>query len=150
MTTKKTLHFARHYAEMVIAMLAGMAVLCGGLTVLAGDGWKSDAPALYLLWMAFTMSVPMVAWMRHRGHGWRPAGEMTASMFVPTLAAIALLRAGTTDDLDTLMAVQHVAMFPAMLVAMLLRLDEYTGHTLAPSSTRLSTTSPQASSSSRR
>jgi hypothetical protein len=54
-------------------------------------------------------------------------------MFVPTLAAIALLWAGTTDDLDTLMAIQHGAMFPAMLVAMLLRLDEYTGHTLAPS-----------------
>jgi hypothetical protein len=133
MTTHKTLHFARHYVEMVIAMLAGMAVLGGGLTLLAGDGWKSDAPELYLLWMAFTMSVPMVAWMRHRGHGWLPAAEMTASMVVPTLAAIALLWAGATDDVHTLMAIQHVAMFPAMLVVMLLRLDEYTGHTLAPS-----------------
>jgi hypothetical protein len=134
--THKTLHFARHYVEMVIAMLAGMAVLGGGLAVLAGEDWKSDAPELYLLWMAFTMSVPMVAWMRHRGHGWAPALEMTAAMFAPTVAAIALLRAGTTDDIGTLMAIQHSAMFPLMLVAMLLRLDEYTGRTLAPS-TRL-------------
>jgi hypothetical protein len=58
----------------------------------------------------------MVAWMRHRGHGWAPAWEMTASMFVPSFAAIALL------------AIQHVAMFPGMLVAMLLRRGEYTGH----------------------
>ena len=28
----------------------------------------------------------------------------------------------------TLMAIQHAGMFPAMLVAMLLRRDEYSGH----------------------
>jgi hypothetical protein len=70
----------------------------------------------------------MVAWMRHRGHGWAPAWEMTASMFVPSFAAIALLAGGLVEDSDTLLAIQHVAMFPGMLVAMLLRRGEYTGH----------------------
>jgi hypothetical protein len=78
--------------------------------------------------MAFTMSVPMVAWMRHRGHGWAPAWEMTASMFVPSFAAIALLWAGTVEDTHALLMLQHVAMLPAMAAAMLLRLGEYTGH----------------------
>ena len=40
--------------------------------------------------MAFTMTVPMVAWMRYRGHSWQPTLEMAASMVIPTLIAIAL------------------------------------------------------------
>jgi len=130
----KTLHFTRHYAEMIAAMFLGMFVLGGALVLaLAPIGidvgsWRDDAPALLLLGMAFTMSAPMVAWMRHRGHGWAPAWEMTASMFVPSVAAIALLEAGTLDDTHAAMMIQHVAMFPAMLVVMLARLDEYTGH----------------------
>jgi hypothetical protein len=130
----KTLHFTRHYAEMIAAMFLGMFVLGGALTLaLAPIGidvgsWREDAPALLLLGMAFTMSAPMVAWMRHRGHGWTPAWEMTASMFVPSIAAIALLEAGTLGDTHAAMMIQHVAMFPAMLVVMLARLNEYTGH----------------------
>jgi hypothetical protein len=132
--THKTLHFIRHYVEMLVAMFLGMAVLGGAFAVLLGavgievDSWRTDAPELLLLGMAFTMSAPMVAWMRHRGHGWAPAWEMTASMFVPSAAAIALLWAGAVEDTDALLAIQHIAMFPAMLAVMLLRLDEYTGH----------------------
>ena len=48
-------------------------------------------------------------------------------MFIPSFAAIALLWAGVVDERGTLMAIQHAGMFPAMLVAMLLRRDEYTG-----------------------
>ena len=130
----KTAHFIRHYAEMVIAMFLGMFVLGGAATVaLAPLGvdvgsWHDEAPALMLLGMAFTMSAPMVAWMRHRGHGWAPSWEMVASMFVPSLAAVALLWAGAVEDSGTLMAIQHAAMFPAMLLVMLARLDEYTRH----------------------
>jgi hypothetical protein len=126
--------FARHYAEMVVAMFLGMFVLGGVGALLLGlagvdvSTWSSDAPALLLLSMAATMSAPMVAWMRHRGHGWAPAWEMTASMFVPSFAGVALLWGGLVQDSDTLLAIQHVAMFPSMLVAMLLRRGEYTGH----------------------
>jgi hypothetical protein len=121
--------FLRHYLEMVVAMLLGMLVLGMPLDLLLGSvGVDTDAPVLMLLGMAFTMSVPMVAWMRYRGHGWGPAWEMTASMFLPSLAAIALYLGGAVEDTHALMMIQHVAMFPAMLVAMLLRRDEYSGH----------------------
>ena len=128
-----TLTFARHYGEMLVAMFLGMIVLGGALAALLGvigidpSTWRTDAPELLLLGMAFTMSAPMVAWMRHRGHGWAPAWEMTASMFVPSFAAIALLWAGLVEDSGALLGIQHVAMLPSMLVAMLLRRDEYSG-----------------------
>jgi hypothetical protein len=49
-------------------------------------------------------------------------------MFVPTVAATALLAAGTLADSHAALMIQHVAMFPAMLAVMLFRLDEYTRH----------------------
>jgi hypothetical protein len=121
--------FLRHYAEMLIAMFAGMMVLGGLASALFGaDDWAAEP---MLLGMAVSMSLPMVAWMRFRGHGWAPAWEMTAAMFIPSVGAILLLRAGAFDS-DGAMIVQHVAMFPAMLIAMLLRRDEYThGHAIA-------------------
>jgi hypothetical protein len=126
----KALHFTRHYVEMLIAMFVGMAVLVGVPAAIGAEVTDWDgAPELSLLVMAVSMTVPMVAWMRYRGHGWAPAWEMAGAMFIPTIAAIALLRAGTLEDGHAAMMIQHVAMFPAMLAVMLLRLDEYTGHT---------------------
>ena len=125
--SKNTWHFVRHYVEMVIAMFVGMAVLWipAGWVV----GPLDDAPAMMLLGMAVTMTVPMVGWMRYRGHGWRVCNEMSATMFVPTFAAIALLWGGLVEDIGVLMAIEHTAMFTGMFVAMLLRRDEYThGH----------------------
>ncbi len=132
-TPRFTRHFFRHYAEMVVAMFAGMAVLglpAGWALGAVGSSWSEltdDAPSLMLLGMAITMTVPMVAWMRHRGHGWRPNAEMAASMFLPTFAVIALMGAGAIDFWRA-MGIEHVAMLPSMLAAMLLRRDEYAGH----------------------
>jgi hypothetical protein len=132
--TSRATHFVRHYLEMVVAMFLGMFVLGAPLAALLGvagvdvSSWQTDARELMLLGMAFTMSVPMAAWMRYRGHGWTPVWEMTASMFAPSFAAIGLLWAGTVNDTDALLYIQHIGMFASMLAVMLLRLDEYTGH----------------------
>lgn len=132
LTAPRTRAFARHYAEMVLAMFAGMFILglpAEGLLRLAGTGSSElhhSAPAAMLLWMAVLMTIPMVALMRHRGHAWRPCWEMSASMFLPTFAAIGLMWGGAID-FDAAMTLEHVAMLPAMLVAMLLRVDEYAG-----------------------
>jgi hypothetical protein len=132
--SSSTRHFIRHYMEMVVAMFLGMAVLgvpAGWALGAVGSSWSelnSDAPALMLLGMAATMTVPMVAWMRYRGHGWRANTEMSASMVLPTLAAIGLLVAGVMTDIGALLVVEHVAMLLGMLSVMLLRPDEYSRH----------------------
>lgn len=133
--TSGTRQFIRHYAEMVAAMFAGMIVL--GLPLgmalsafgISMSELHDDAPAVALLVMAVIMTVPMVAWMRYRGHAWQPCNEMAASMFLPTFGVIALMWGGVIADLGTLMTLEHVVMLPAMLIAMLLRYDEYAhGH----------------------
>jgi hypothetical protein len=92
--------FIRHYIEMVVVMFAGMLVLgLPGEAALKAMGsgtseLRETAPATVFLGMAFTMTAPMVAWMRRRGHAWQPTLEMAASMVIPTLVAIALLGAG--------------------------------------------------------
>jgi hypothetical protein len=129
-----TKHFVRHYAEMVLAMFLGMAVLgvpAGWAMGAAGTSWHAltdDAPALMFLAMATTMTVPMVGWMVYRGHGRRAGLEMSASMFVPTFAVIALLWAEVLTDIGALMVIEHVAMLASMLGVMLLRPAEYAGH----------------------
>jgi hypothetical protein len=139
MWSPRATHFTRHYLEMLVAMFLGMVALGIPLAVLLGvagvdvSAWETDARELMLLGMAFTMSVPMAAWMRHRGHGWTPVWEMTGSMFVPSFAAIGLLWAGLAGDGETLLLIQHLGMFPSMLAVMLLRFGEYAG--LHPSTT---------------
>ena len=126
-------NFIRHYLEMVAAMFLGMVVLgVPALIVLGAFGigrseLYDDAPTPALIGMAVTMTVPMIAWMRYRGHGWTPCADMAAAMFLPTLAVLVPLWAGLADDVHALMMVEHIAMGPAMLVAMLLRRHEYTG-----------------------
>ena len=128
-----TRHFVRHYVEMVVAMFLGMAVLgvpAGWALGAVGSSWSelnTDAPALMLLGMAATMTLPMVGWMRYRGHGWRANAEMSASMILPTFAAIAVLAAGLLN-VGTLLVIEHIAMLLGMLAAMLLRPAEYTHH----------------------
>jgi len=119
--------FVRHSVEMVLAMFVGMAVL--GLPLYAvGSGWHElaiEAPAIGFLGMAASMTVPMVAWMRYRGHGWRANTEMSMAMVIPTFAVIALVWADLVTDTGVLMTIEHVAMLAAMAGAMLLRPAEY-------------------------
>jgi hypothetical protein len=124
-----TRHFVRHYVEMVVAMFAGMGLLLMPLGAALGFVGLSldDSDTLMISAMAATMTAPMVAWMRYRGHGWQPSAEMAASMVIPTLGVLALLWSGLLADLGALLIIEHVVMLPSMLVAMLLRRDEYTG-----------------------
>jgi hypothetical protein len=116
--------FALHYIEMVVVMVLGMIVLgapLGMVVDISGTGPM-------LIEMAATMTVPMVAWMRFRGHAWRPCIEMAVSMVLPTLGALALLGSGLVEGAGALMVIEHGVMLPAMFVAMLLRRDEYSCH----------------------
>ncbi|GAA0424298.1 hypothetical protein Acor_45100 [Acrocarpospora corrugata] len=124
--------FALHYAEMIIAMFAGMFVLGALLDVLGLGVSHREYPELGYLIMAFNMSVGMAVWMRIRGHGWASTLEMCAAMFVPIVPLFPMLWLGLIDG-GTLMVAAHVAMFPLMLAAMFHRLDEYAGCAHQPS-----------------
>ena len=120
-------HFLRHYAEMVLAMFLGMAVL-GFPVDWVMDRLGADSDAWMFVAMATTMTVPMVGWMIYRGHGWRANTEMSASMFIPAFAVVAALTTGVLTDVGVLMAVEHVVMLLAMAGVMVLRPDEYIHH----------------------
>jgi hypothetical protein len=122
--------FARHFGEMVLAMLLGMAVL-GGVAELAfavAGGSLSDQPGSFqIMLMGFNMTVPMVIWMSYRSHARARNIEMAASMVVPTVAAAFLAWTGALGT-GAGMGVQHAAMIPAMLGVMLWRYDDYSRH----------------------
>jgi hypothetical protein len=123
--------FVGHYVEMVAAMLLGMIALGKPADWLLGALGASSSGGHHttrmLATMAVTMTVPMVGWMRYRGHAWRPIAEMAASMLVPTAAVLGLLWTGVTTGAGALMVIEHGAMLLCMLAAMFGRLDEYAG-----------------------
>lgn len=128
-TSHSALHFFRHYAEMVAAMFIGMFALgkpADWLFSALGTSTSSDHPAMMLLSMGITMTVAMVAWMIYRGHARRATAEMTASMLIPTFAAMALVASGAMDQ-GPVMIIEHIAMLAGMLIAMLVRREEYSG-----------------------
>ena len=119
--------FARHLLEMVVAMMAGMVVLGVALATLGEPPGYANLFVQYGL-MGVSMSVPMVAWMRHRGHSWRDGGEMTAAMLVPMLAPVAPVEMGVAVpglSEGSLMVVSHVAMIGGMVALMAYRFERY-------------------------
>ncbi len=126
--------FGRHFAEMAVAMMLGMAALDGvfraalvflGLPVAAVRG-----PEISLLVMATTMTLPMVPLMRLRGHGWASIIEMSAAMVVPVIGAIPLFRHDSITGLSILPSgaicgYTCLVMIVAMLAVMVVRREEY-------------------------
>jgi hypothetical protein len=122
--------FVRHLLEMVVAMVVGMVAL-GPLWRLAlGALGASDVltvTEVSALVMATNMTIGMSVWMLVRGHRLPAIAEMGAAMFVPFLVLFPPLWLGVLSGGDVMM-LGHVLMVPAMVLAMLWRRDEYTGH----------------------
>ena len=121
--------YTRHLAEMVVAMLAGMAVL--GVAVAAvGPLPGSDHPLIEYACMGVFMAAPMVVWMRRRGHAWTDGAEMTAAMLVPMFALVLPVELGIALpglSAQSLMVLAHVAMIAGMAALMAYRWDRYAG-----------------------
>jgi len=64
--------FALHFLEMLLAMYVGM------LIFMALPGAMALPALLHQFGMAVSMTLPMVLWMRIRGHGSRHGIEMSA------------------------------------------------------------------------
>ncbi|MFE9693586.1 hypothetical protein [Micromonospora sp. NPDC005806] len=109
---------ARHLAEMVAAMLVGMLLLDplwrAGAAVLGGAAALAR-PDVAALVMATDMSLGMVAWMWHRGHGRAATAEMVGAMYVPYLLLLPPWWAGLVGD-HALLLGGHLLMLSAMLL----------------------------------
>jgi hypothetical protein len=81
--------------------------------------------------MTFNMTLPMVAWMHHRGHSWERGGEMAAAMFVLTVALLVPFWLGIISD-NVVLPLEMALMIPTMVGVMLYRIDEYAGHPHTP------------------
>ncbi len=124
------LNFVRHFVEMCLVMVVGMLAagvvfwtIFGSASGLTFEETSLKAPVPLLLLVAIGMTVPMVAWMRLRGHGWRVSGEMAAAMMVPVIPFLFL---AWFDILKgTRCSLYCVVTIPAMIIAMLFRRNEY-------------------------
>ncbi|MGY1670254.1 hypothetical protein [Geodermatophilus sp. SYSU D00710] len=119
--------FTLHFLEMVVAMAVGMVALHPVwnlvLDAVGAPGLMSN-PYTGALIMATNMTVAMSAWMKVRGHRWRPIAEMGTAMYLPFLVLFVPLALGLIGT-GALMIWGHVLMLPAMAAAMLLRPHEY-------------------------
>jgi hypothetical protein len=122
-------NFVQHLLEMTIAMFVGMFALGMPADMLFTElGWTvlTDSTVPSTLLMTTYMSIGMAAWMRFRGCGWPAIFEMSLAMYVPFVIMYPFYWGGLAGDM-TVMMVGHILMTPAMVVAMLFRLSEYTG-----------------------
>jgi hypothetical protein len=114
-------NFSRHFVEMVMAMLAGMAVLgaaVSGAFALLGHSSLLHYVGLRALLMTGYMTVGMSLWMRHRRHGWASVVEMAGAMAVPYLILIGPYLAGMISR-GALLGWMHILMLPCMVIVML-------------------------------
>jgi hypothetical protein len=121
----------QHLFEMTIVMMLGMCLLgaaFGELHVLVfGSSFDTawhDHLGLTEVVMAFNMSLPIVLWMRYRGHEWKRGGEMAAAMSLPVPLLLCLYWSGVIAT-ATALVLQMAVMIPAMLALMLYRKEEY-------------------------
>jgi hypothetical protein len=118
-------HFTRHLLEMVVAMVAGMAVLGVAIWALGEPPGYSNLLVEYGL-MGVFMSAPMAAWMRRRGHSWSDGLQMTAAMLTPMFALVIPVGLGMVRLTGhSLMMLTHLAMVGGMVALMVYRWDRY-------------------------
>jgi hypothetical protein len=76
---------------MAVGMLATGAIFLSVTGLKTWDEMTVQYPTQILVAMAAGMSIPMVAWMLHRGMGRRNAAEMAAAMVLPVLPFLCLV-----------------------------------------------------------
>lgn len=125
----QTGRFLGHLVEMLIAMSAGMGVFhlfTGLIRPYSNSAVIQSGTTLHAIAMAVFMTLPMVAWMIVRGHGWRHSVEMAIAMLAPMAAVGLLCQVGADAYLPWLAEASCPAMFIGMIAAMLYRKDHYT------------------------
>jgi hypothetical protein len=93
--------FWRHFLEMFAVMVAGMVAFAAVFVTIVDmkfDEATRQYPTASLLVIAAGMSIPMTAWMLHRGMGRKNSTEMAAAMVLPVVPFLCLVWFGATDS----------------------------------------------------
>ena len=128
---RATGRFLLHVVEMTIVMQVGMGILwvllIPGLIPPLYEALRDHTSDLHGLAMALAMALPMLPWMRLRGHGWSMGIEMVAAMVLPWAAVVLICRLGADTYLPWMRGTASPAMILGMLAVMLYRRDHYIG-----------------------
>ncbi len=132
-TASQVGRFSWHFLEMLLAMMAGMPIFSLVRSLIPASSSVAAAfkagTISYTITMTVFMTLPMMAWMIVRGHGWRHSLEMAFAMFAPVAVTTVLSLLGADAYLPWLGNASHLGMFLGMLGIMLYRRAEYTtGH----------------------
>ena len=117
--------FVWHLGEMFLAMMVGMAAFdaaFNGILALTGTSYADlvdTAPAAVALILMFNMTVPMLLWMRLRGHEAAEVTEMGVAMVVVGATTVFLLWLSVINA-AAICGIECGLMLPAMAAAMLL------------------------------
>jgi hypothetical protein len=121
-------HLGRHFFEMLAVMAVGMIAGAAVFLTAVQMTWEEATvrhPMASLLVIAAGMSVPMAAWMLHRGMGRRNSAEMAAVMVIPVIPFLCLVWFDVTKS--AWCGPYCVVTIIAMLGLMLYRRKEYSG-----------------------
>lgn len=124
----KTGRFLLHLLEMLVAMQVGMMLfhlLLGLIRIASNSRVLESGTTLHAITMTVFMTIPMVAWMIFRGHGWRHCIEMVVAMIAPVVVIGLLCQLGVDAYVPWLVAASMPAMLLGMVAAMLYRKDHY-------------------------
>jgi len=128
--TQRGGRFLAHLGEMCLAMCVGAVILnlmvFRGAALIGYPDLYQRFPELSTLWIALTLSVPMAAWMRFRGHDWRPTLEMSGATIVVWVLLIGIYWLGILPK-TSLLEWQLSLACPVMAAVMLLRFNLYSG-----------------------
>ena len=126
----KTIRFLLHFLELQIAMSLGALICYLVVRLITGSSSFTTAyhPGTFLFATGdiFFLTVPVVAWMIFRGHGWRHSLEVTFAMIIPVATIMVLDQFSVYDYLTWLLTGGYPSMSLGMLVCMLYRRDHFT------------------------
>jgi hypothetical protein len=127
----RTGYFALHFLEMCLAMCIGgiplIVLFFVGAAQIGYPDLFEQSPEVAVLAIGFILALPMLAWMRFRGHEWRPTVEMASTTIVLAILLVGLGWLGILAKTSLIEWMRTLAC-PVMIIPMLFRLDIYTAH----------------------
>jgi hypothetical protein len=122
-TGLRAMRFLLHFLELQIAMSLGALICYLVVRLISGSSSFTRAyrPGTFLFATGdlFFLTVPVVAWMIFRGHGWRHSLKIVFAMILPVAVIMVLGQFTAYDYLTWLLTAGYPAMSLGMIAYML-------------------------------